>query len=198
MVKRERDAAGLYNFLLCGERKFSGKKDDLVPCPLNMISRQENVTIRLWFKTRSSGVILWVMDTRDYKVTVALYAGADGHLYGQFANGYVKPMASSGLVDDGQWHYAALMTDGLTQHLYLDGRMEGNLHDSKIIRAAAPRVMIGGGIVPAWPQAPAGLFLFSGSIADVVVESRMLAPKELKERMLEQPGRTCGEVIYHW
>ena len=57
----------------------------------------------------------------------ALYVGTDGLLRGEFWNGSIDPITTSTAVNDGQWHYVALVANGDSQSLYLDGALVGTL-----------------------------------------------------------------------
>ncbi|MEV6987613.1 DUF6531 domain-containing protein, partial [Sphaerisporangium sp. NPDC051017] len=91
-----------------------------------------HLTVEGWFKTTGSGVVLGYSSLASIgtpsEYTPVLYVGTDGKLRGQFWNGTVTPITTSGAVNNGQWHHVALTGDSNTQTLYLDGQPVGSVN----------------------------------------------------------------------
>ncbi len=100
-------------------------------------------------------------------------------------DGTVNPIVTSTPVNDGAWHTAALVGDGLGQTLYLDGRP---------VRWAAGAIdplyvfdYAGGGVFNnqhAWVNAPGGnttthASYFTGRISDIVFTAAALTPAQV-------------------
>ena len=114
--------------------QFDGS-NDRVALPGSLIASRNVLTVELWFKTSSPGVLIGHQSTAyngpsssnpSAKVPT-LYIGLDGKLRGQFwYSGGVNPITSSPSVNDDQWHHVALASDGSSQSLYLDGNLVGS------------------------------------------------------------------------
>src|SRR5262249_48897201 len=90
-------------------------------------------SVGMWFKTSTAlGVLVGYSNspitaqTTTDTFTPALYIGSSGKLYGEFWNGAYNPIATTGTVADGKWHYAVLSADNTSQTLYLDGAAVGS------------------------------------------------------------------------
>ena len=68
----------------------------------------------------------------------AVYVGADGRLYTQmFWKGSLDPVVSAGVVNDNQFHHVAVVFDGTTQTVYLDGVALGTKPFTQVAYAAS-------------------------------------------------------------
>ncbi|WP_105169886.1 LamG domain-containing protein [Pseudoalteromonas sp. T1lg23B] len=88
-------------------------------------------TTTLWFKTTKSGALISKVKDATSDVQFYLFAGSNGALYGRVGLGggaYRSIRSSSGSIDDGQWHFAALVNDHSSGYfkVYLDGQLLGN------------------------------------------------------------------------
>ena len=97
--------------------------------------------------------------------TPALYVGTDGLLRGVFWSEAVGPgpITSAGVVNDGEWHHAALIGDDDQSTLYLDGALVGVAlgdiqHFSQIVN------QIGVGYTLSWPASNSSWHYFGGEI----------------------------------
>ena len=180
-----------------------------------LISSNTYLSIELWFKTTSSGVLLSYMDQQvsgnPLKLTPALYVGTDGKLRGEFWNGTATPITTADTVNDGNWHHAVLTGAGTTQSLYLDGVLAGSL-SGQINQLAMLYTYAGAGYVNAgWPAtAPAKtLNHFTGSIDEVAIYPRPLglpaiqahynlgrSPVSQLSKITLPSGHTAAQVSY--
>jgi RHS repeat-associated protein len=166
--------------------KFSG--NGYVTLPSALITNKTYMSVALWFKTTSSstGTLFSTGYSTPTDSTVSswavpvLYVGSDGYLHGHFWDGTVPGVASSGKVNDGNWHFVVLSAQGNTQQLYLDGALQGSLSNS--VMNAYPDAFVGAGLYNSlgWPAAPSGTVwnYFNGSISDVAVYTRGLTSTE--------------------
>lgn len=121
--------------------------DDYLALPDSVFGAYPNpaasLSIEVWFKTSSSGVIFSQTDagaTPGGAAPVngqvpALYVGSDGKLYAStfWHNSVTLVTESLNAVDDGQWHHAVVTYTGSTtpnsgvQRLYVDGVLQDTL-----------------------------------------------------------------------
>ncbi len=179
-----------------GALQFDGSS--FVTLPNDLIrSFSQNETIEAWFRTTGGGVILSYQDKDpsaqgfpDYWFP-ALYVGNDGKLYGELQRyGDNLMMASPGVVNDGRWHYAALVVDGAsqTQTLYLDGQRVASL-SGPIATTGFLAFMnqVGTGYTAQLPAAPAAWYGFTGRIGEVAIWSVPRSTDEVREDMTASP-----------
>src|SRR5262249_622438 len=114
-----------------GGLKFDGSSWVTLPNSLiNTFAQSE--TVEASFRTTSGGAILGYQRNKaggkvDGWYSPVLYVGSDGKLYGELQVGSGSFMiVSPGVVSDGRWHNAALVVDGASQTLYLDGQTVGS------------------------------------------------------------------------
>ncbi|MAF11223.1 hypothetical protein CMK11_12295 [Candidatus Poribacteria bacterium] len=150
-------------------RAFDGAAD-YASLPDSTIQSDTSLTAEMWFRTNTHGVLLGYQDevpggavTGNY--TPALYVGTDGLLRGVFWSEAVGPgpITSAGVVNDGQWHHAALIGDDDQSTLYLDGALVGVAlgdiqHFSEIVN------QIGVGYTLSWPAGNSSWHYFGGEI----------------------------------
>ena len=145
-----------------------------------LVSSNTYLSIELWFKTTSSGVLFSYMNKQATDVpsayTPALYVGTDGKLRGDFWTGTASPITTANTVNDGNWHHAVLSGAGTTQSLYLDGALAGTL-SGQINHLAELYTYAGAGYVSSsWPATASTKTLnhFNGSIDEVAIYPRPL------------------------
>jgi tRNA A-37 threonylcarbamoyl transferase component Bud32 len=169
--------------------EFDGE-DDFVALPEDLIRGSSVLTLEGWFRTKRGGVILGFQNQPLPKVPVnwvgALYVGSDGKLHGQCWDGGINPLASSASVNDGRWHHAALVLDGKSQILYLDGEEAARRDSRPINHMDMSYNQIGNGVLTAWPAA--GKAAFAGSIKEVVIWYAARKPFEIKNDMHRPPS----------
>jgi YD repeat-containing protein len=131
-----------------------------VSLPNSLLTSASYVSVGLWFKTTSSGVLFSYQkdalsnSSTPGSYTPALYVGTSGKLYGELWENSVAPIATSTSVANGNWHYAVLSAAGTTQSLYLDGALVGTL-SGQVQVSGQPVDAIGNGFLGgSWPDEP--------------------------------------------
>lgn len=161
-----------------------------VSLPDNMVKSQTTLSVSLWFQTSSTSAGTLFSTGQSGPGTASpsgnampvLYVGSDGKLHGHFwtAAQDVPGMATSGTVNDGQWHHAVLTESASGQVLYLDGTQIGTLSGTP--NNADAKDIIGAGVYnnKGWPAAPSGNTwnYFNGSIGNVQLYDRTLSPSD--------------------
>ncbi|WP_344948051.1 LamG-like jellyroll fold domain-containing protein, partial [Sphaerisporangium flaviroseum] len=195
--------------------RFAGTSaaSSYVSLPNSAVSgRGAYLTVEAWFKTTGTGVVLGHSDTSSTPTnfTPVVYVGADGKLRGQFWNGSANPIASTGTVNNGQWHHVALSGDGSTQTLYLDGQAVGTRSGAIDHRDQFDTRLGSGYASPTWPSSTTStrLFPFKGDIDEVAIYGRALPVSEVRAHYLAgaaapqmitstlSTGRVWGQNLY--
>src|SRR5207245_1583234 len=107
--------------------------------------------------------------------------GTDGKLRGEAWTGGAPPIASSGRVDDGNWHHVVLSAAVTTQSLYLDGSLVGSLAGT-IDHVDMTKYYLGGGTgAPAWPATTSSKapFPFIGQLDEAAVYGHPLSQAQV-------------------
>jgi hypothetical protein len=173
--------------------QFDGS--NYVSLPNQLVGFWQAETIEAWFQTTSDGVIFGAQSTDPSQSNgggvPALYVGTDGKLYGAFL--FDNPIGSSGQVNDGSWHHAALVIDSTAQSLtlYLDDKLVGSTN-SPPSYFSLPFNQIGTGMsgVSGVPFVPNGWFGFQGQIDDVRIWSVARTASEL---VADSSGPLAGD-----
>ncbi|WFE38937.1 LamG-like jellyroll fold domain-containing protein [Micromonospora sp. WMMD998] len=202
---------------------FNGTSS-LVTLPDKAVAESSYQSIGMWFRTSAPGGVLFSYQkdpvTPGASTTAAyspaLYVGADGKLYGEF--GTTDPanaMSSPDVVTDGQWHHVALVGNGASQQLFLDGSRIGNLNTPvNLYSLDAGKAYLGagflGGTWPGRPNSTPTATFFTGSIADVAYYNRALTDRDVTSmydsgragapqmsRVTSSAGRVQAQVAYH-
>ncbi|MEU4228458.1 RHS repeat-associated core domain-containing protein [Nonomuraea sp. NPDC026600] len=137
-----------------------------IELPANALARLSGaLSLELWFKTTSSGILAFTAPEEPSYVTSpllykggtpVLYVGTDGKLRGQFRTlgtggaEVISPITSPTAVNNGQWHHAVLSGADTSQTLYLDGVAAGSL-TGKIDHNWMAYTAIGTGPTTGWP-----------------------------------------------
>ncbi|MBD1582592.1 LamG domain-containing protein [Pseudoalteromonas sp. S16_S37] len=92
---------------------------------------QHSFTATLWFRTTTSGALISKVKNSTSEIQFYLFAGSNGALYsrvGVEGNTYRTIRSDKDTIDDGQWHFAALVNDHTKNEftLYLDGQKLGS------------------------------------------------------------------------
>ena len=150
---------------------FTGGNYDFVQLPNGLISSTTVLTLELWFKTTGSGVLFGYQDAAYSSYpgnsVPALYVGTDGLLRGEIYNGSIDPITTTTAVNDGQWHYVALVANSVSQSLYLDGALVGTLAGT-INQLDMTTNQVGMGYTYLWPATNNYWFGFSGLIHQAI------------------------------
>ena len=162
--------------IINGGLSFDGINDK-VTLTDNLIHDNTTITITLWFKATTSGIMLGQQNPAGNSFVPNLYLGTDGKLRGEFWMGLVNPLASSGSVTDGTWHHVALTGAVNTQSLYLDGQLMGTLNGT-IQQLDMSKNQLGIGTTGPWTGA--GAAFFTGSLDDVRFYNRALSAPEIQ------------------
>ena len=163
--------------------------------PNGGISGHTKLTIGLWFKTTSGGLILGSQSSELYTWPPAAYVpnievGTDGKLYAYLWNGTLPPMKTTFAVNDGVWHFAALVGDETFQTLYVDGELisqiSGTISDSH-----SPFNQFGTGNTgvrngAGWPGGNDEWFQYVGKLDDVRIYDRALSAQECAQLFHER------------
>ncbi|MDX2813402.1 LamG domain-containing protein [Streptomyces sp. PA03-5A] len=187
--------------------------DSYVELPDDTISTSTYLSVELWFKTTSPGVLVGFQespleDGTPVHWTPALGVDSAGKLRGEFWNGSVAPITSTTSVTDGVWHHAALTGAGTTQTLYLDGEAIGT-RTGPIDHQDMTYTYLGAGYSsPGWDGQTAGVRHFTGSMDEVAVYHYPLDPATVAEHFAARQatglmtavtlpsGRTHAQVAY--
>jgi Ca2+-binding RTX toxin-like protein len=180
--------------------KYDGL-DDYVQLPSSLVQGGPARTIEAWFQTTGSGVILGYQNTAvgttPSSHVPALYVGTDGKLRGELWWGSVTPLTSSSTVNDGRWHHAALVDNGSSQSLYLDGQLAGN-RTGTVQTPSMSFNQIGTGYGSGWPGVSGSWFPFYGEIAEVRLWSVARAAEQiLASKDVPLAGTEPGLLSYY-
>ncbi len=138
--------------------------NDFLPYPTTGTSTAP-LSFETWFRTTSGGVILGQQAAGGS--VPAVYVGTDGRLRAElFWGGSAKPIASTGLVNDGQWHHVAVTYNGASETVYLDGTAVGTTALTQTYAAGSTSINWGRAGRRLALQRPAGtdLYYFKGQI----------------------------------
>ncbi|MGW7361668.1 DNRLRE domain-containing protein [Streptomyces sp. NPDC054802] len=157
-----------------------------VQLPDQLVSENPYLTVGLWFRTTSNGVLFsyqthTLEQNTAQKYTPALYIGTDGKLRGEFWNGSAAPITTAQPVNDGAWHHVALTAAGNTQSLYLDGAAVGTAAGD-ITQYDQRFVYLGAGYWSNWPATTGSIGHFAGDIDEAAVYARPLGARTIAEQ----------------
>ncbi|OZV84425.1 hypothetical protein CA850_00760 [Micromonospora echinospora] len=195
-----------------------------VTLPAKAVNGSSYQSISMWFKTSTPNGVLFSYQkdavtpgaTTGVGYVPALYVGSDGKLRGQFWTGNpATAMSSPGVVTDDQWHHVALVGNGGSQQLYLDGAQVASLTGTISQHTlGATNVYLGagflGGTWPSQPHTTATATFFTGSIADVAYHDKAITAADVAAmrgsgmagtaqlyRETSASGRVQAQVVYH-
>lgn len=144
----------------------------------NELLTMYNITISMWFKTLSSGVLITQQD-QPYggpglsQYVPMLYTRLDGELNARLWTGTTGNSNQSGsLVNDGNWHHVVLTGDEVIQEVYLDNVLVGTGGGHSLL-ATMPYNYIGNGVTSGWPSSDP-VSPFSGTIDDISIFNKRL------------------------
>ncbi|MEU8238903.1 LamG-like jellyroll fold domain-containing protein [Actinoplanes missouriensis] len=162
-----------------------------LPATLGAATGVQSLT--LWFKANPGdrGVLFGYSTDPITKATTsghytpALYIGGSGRLHGGFWTGTTTTIATTGAVNDGNWHHVALVAGGGKQWLYLDGAEVGTKTAAVSIAGltGSSRRYLGAGFNGGgWPDQPSTTpvpSFFKGSLAEAARFERPLTGDEI-------------------
>lgn len=156
-----------------GAAHFNGT-NAYVDLPKDLVRANPYLSVELWFRTTAGGTLFSYsqkpVEEQDGSTpgVPVLYVGSDGKLRGQFWNGQFDPIASTGAVNDGQWHHVVLSGQGTTQTLYLDNSAVGSRAGE--IENLDPVNTIGaGGSHDSWPSRWRFTYTPAGQLAETIL-----------------------------
>lgn len=162
-----------------GAYQFDGS-NDYIDVPYSE-SNADNITISLWFKTNSSGVLFNQHDTNPpgtpSSYIPALWVLSNGTLRAEFWTGSIGAIYGPN-VSDGEWHFASFVGNENNQLLYVDGNLIGNR--SGIINSAWwTLTTIGTGYAALREESDSIWDYFNGTIDEVKIWNRSLSSNEI-------------------
>ncbi|MEN3305959.1 MAG: hypothetical protein V7603_2161 [Micromonosporaceae bacterium] len=185
-VARDNTDTGSYTDVTLGAAGGPGGSSDTaasfdgvqsrVALPNRITSTSLSVSLELWFRTTSAGV-LFSYQNKPFPAQVptlwtpVLYVGTDGLLRGGF---WVpspigeRQVRTARPVNDGAWHHAVLAAAIDRQTLYLDGAAVGTVN-GVIDHDQQGYLTVGAGRGRNWPATNNGDFYFNGSIDEVAL-----------------------------
>lgn len=142
-----------------------------------------NMSISMWFKTLSSGVLITQQNqpfgssgVSDY--VPMLYTRLDGDLNAHLWTGLTgNSNQSGGFVNDGNWHHVVLTGDPSGQEVYLDNALVGTGGGYLLLQNMIYN-HIGNGVTSGWPSSDP-VSPFSGAIDDICIFNKRLNATEV-------------------
>ena len=165
-----------------GNSTFFKGSNSYVSLP-NVIQPYTTITISLWFKTTSDGVILGYQNATvgSSQTTFApiIYIGTDGKLRAELWNGLYTPITTTNIVNDGRWHNVTLVVNSTTQSLYFDNSLVGTLSGT-INNSNMNYNQIGTGYTSGWPATNGSWFYFKGDISNTSIYTSALSYSQVQ------------------
>ena len=156
--------------------------DNSIPFPANGTTTHAALSFTAWFATLSGGVIIGQQGGPAFGTpngwVPGVYVGTDGKLWAQiFWNGSVQAVSSPGTVNDGQFHFVAVSSNGTTESVYLDNRLIGTTSGAQVGYTNTYSYQIGTGYTAGeWKSVNGGWYSFQGLIDEVQVYNTALSP----------------------
>jgi hypothetical protein len=154
--------------------------DNSIPFPTTG-TRNAPLAFTAWFATLSGGVIIGqqggpAFGNNPSGWVPGLYVGTDGKLWAEmFWNGSVQPVSSPNAVNDGQFHFVAVSSDGTTESVYLDNRLLGTTSGLQVAYTTNYAYQIGTGYTAGnWQSTNGGWYSFQGLIDEVQIYNAAL------------------------
>lgn len=186
-----------------------------ITLPDNVLRKNRNASVELWFRTTSSGPLLAFQDKEfsqapGVKLPV-LWVGTDGKLRGRLpVEGAAQPapIVSPYTVNHNTWMHVVLSADVGSQKMYLQGDEIGKI-DGIVDVSGLQRGQIGAGYgagLPGWGSADR--WLFNGDVDEVAVYAHPLGRGQVeahRNSVYSNPqltkvtlpsGRTGSEIRY--
>ncbi len=150
----------------------------------NVIQPYTTITISLWFRTTSDGVILGYQNntvgSSQTNFVPIIYIGSDGKLRAELWNGGSGSITTTNTVNDGRWHNIILVGNSTTQSLYFDNSLIGTLSGT-INNLNMTYDQIGvGETAGSWPDGNGGWFYFKGNISNVSIYNTALTSTQVQ------------------
>jgi len=192
--------AGITSFAGAGTAlRFNGVNSDLNFAGTAFLHAYP-LTVSVWFRTRSTSGAPQVIVA---KYLDSLYNGwslqvESGVLHGYFfRNGLTGDYAinayTAGSVNDGAWHYAALVVDTNGGRIYLDGNLAASSTWTGAKGPESTPAMINVGALAA-----SGSYPFNGDIDEVAVWNRSLTANEVNHLKFRQLQGNEDGLLAYW
>ena len=169
-----------------GSIVFDGT-NDYISLPTNFINWDTGnpLTISVWFKTTSTGIILGQQNNPTPNSAngyiPAIYVDINGLLRTTcFYSGFVQTSVSSSAVNNGAWNNITVTFLSGTQTSYLNGISYATLSQTQQSYSATYYYFLGSGQVSNWTSAPASPY-FNGSISNFSYYNRALSAAEIQQ-----------------
>ncbi|WP_424920067.1 LamG-like jellyroll fold domain-containing protein [Streptomyces sp. wa1064] len=155
--------------------------DSVVELPVGALESSDVLSVELWFKTTTPGVLGALQDAeigeKPTRYSPFLSVDNAGKLRGQFytvEHAGTRPITSSAIVTDNAWHHAVLTSEGTKQTLYLDGSRVGTLTGTVSMREDQRAFLGAGWGNEGWMGITAATHHFKGSLDEAAIYSRPL------------------------
>jgi len=169
-----------------GSIVFDGT-NDYVSLPTNFISWDTGnpLTISVWFKTTSTGIILGQQNNPTPNgangYIPAIYVDTNGLLRTTcFYSGFIQTSVSSSAVNNGAWNNITVTFSSGTQTSYLNGISYATLSQTQQSYSATYYYFLGSGQGTNWTNFPASPYL-NGSISNFSYYNRALTATEVQQ-----------------
>lgn len=142
---------------------------------LGTITTPTQVTVSAWIRTTSAAPQP-VFSNRGN----GLYFGNNGGKFiTYYSAGSPPAMISIASVNDGKWHHVAWSSNGSTESMYIDGKVDSTMSQTRSAQS---------GVAYIGYDAPSGDY-FSGDIAQVAVYAQLVSAAEIKRMYAEGLAR---------
>lgn len=165
---------------------FDGADDHII-LPNSLIISCMPITVTVWIKTAKSGAVLGYENTaypgQPGNYVPMIYVGGDGRLRALVWPGANRnamgPMTSLTALTDDQWHFIVLSATSAHQYLYCDGKLMADIAGT-VDYLTMIYCQIGAAYATNWPSALSRWMMFTGSIDDLRIYSRILTSDEMQ------------------
>ena len=146
------------------------------------------LSVSLWFKTSSSGVILGTQNQEALDVNGVsntylpiIYIDSQNILRAGFWSGISRSLISNTNYADNKWHHLVLIADNSRQYLYVDNQQVASEFYQRNVLSTLIHAQLGVGKVLNWPNSGNDAWLdFDGGLIDNVrIYSSALTPYEV-------------------
>ncbi|WP_213007130.1 RHS repeat-associated core domain-containing protein [Paractinoplanes toevensis] len=154
-----------------------------VTLPSKVTTSSMSAAAELWFKTTESGTLLSYQNGQSFPGTATawtpvMYVGVDGLLYAGFS--VPKPegprqAVSDAVVNDGNWHHAAISAAVNRQTLYIDGVAQKIAAVGPVDHDDQIQYTVGAGQGKDWPSTNGAGFYFDGAIDELALYTQPLS-----------------------
>ncbi|MGW0576254.1 LamG-like jellyroll fold domain-containing protein [Streptomyces sp. NPDC002920] len=156
--------------------RFTG--DGAIEMPVESLGTTTAMSLELWFKTESQGVLVTNQDADFGDAPTGwrpmLLIDSAGKLRGRFS-GTATSLLSKTAVTDNKWHHVLLTGNQGIHALFLDGDYQGSTTTGAVVSSRYAKVFVGGGYASAsWNGQDAGYRNFTGQIDEVAFYDKPL------------------------